>query len=108
MTQDFERSCTAVVCVQDVCCMLDTKANTEDVNRVLADMCTELDKKAQAKTLDSALREQAQINAGLSADMSVGRWIWRSGKTKAGKAIPWNVQTLNSDPDNFVWEKDKV
>ena len=31
-------------CMQDVCCMLDTKANTEDVNKVLVDVCNELEK----------------------------------------------------------------
>lgn len=88
--------------------MLDTKANTEDVNKVLVDVCNELEKKAAASALDRALRDQAIVNAGLCADMSFGRWIWKSGKTKAGKGIPWNVQTINSDPDNFVWEKDKA
>ena len=88
--------------------MLDTKANTEDVNKVLVDVCNELEKKAPAAALEGALRDQAIVNAGLCADMSFGRWIWKSGKTKAGKGIPWNVQTINSDPDNFVWEKDKV
>lgn len=88
--------------------MLDTKANTEDVNRVLTDVCRELDTKGSAAALDSAVREQALVNAGLAADAAAARWIWKSGKTKASKAVPWNVQTLNSDPDNFVWEKDKV
>ena len=88
--------------------MLDTKANTEDVNKVLVDVCRELQEKAGAEELRAALRDQAVVNAGLCADMSLGRWIWKSGKTKAGKGVPWNVQTLNSDPDNFVWEKDRV
>jgi hypothetical protein len=88
--------------------MLDTKANVEDVNKVLVDVCRELEQKASATALSDALRDQAIVNAGLCADMSFGRWIWRSGKTKTGRGIPWNVQTINSDPDNFVWEKDKV
>jgi hypothetical protein len=62
----------------------------------------------KARTTRETCAAQALVNAGLSADMSLGRWIWRSGKTKAGRAVPWNVQTLNSDPDNFVWEKDKA
>jgi hypothetical protein len=88
--------------------MLDTKANTEDVNKVLTDLCKELDLKAPIADLKAALREQQLINAGLCADMSFARWFWRSGKTKSGNKIPWNIQTINSDPDNYIWEKDKV
>jgi hypothetical protein len=40
--------------------------------------------------------------------MSVARWLWKSGKTKTGGGVPWNVQALNSDPDNFIWDKDKA
>lgn len=88
--------------------MLDTKANTDDINKVVVDVCKELDQKALAADLRHALKEQALINAGLCADMSFGRWLWKSGKTKAGRTVPWNVQTINSDPDNYAWDKDKV
>jgi hypothetical protein len=88
--------------------MLDTKANTDDINKVIVDVCKELDQKALAADLRHALKEQALINAGLCADMSFGRWLWKSGKTKAGRTVPWNVQAINSDPDNYVWDKDKV
>ena len=37
-----------------------------------------------------------------------GRWIWKSGKTKSGHGVPWNVQILNSNPQNYLWEKDKI
>jgi hypothetical protein len=94
--------------LQDVCSLLDTKANTDDINKVIVDVCKELGQKAQAADLRHALKEQALINAGLCADMSFGRWLWKSGKTKAGRAVPWNVQVINSDPDNYVWDKDKV
>lgn len=31
-----------------------------------------------------------------------------TGKTKPGHLVPWNVQSVNTHPDNFVWEKDKA
>ncbi|KAJ3271491.1 hypothetical protein HDV01_006621 [Terramyces sp. JEL0728] len=34
------------------------------------------------------------------------QWIWNSGKLKLGSAIPWNLETTNTDPDNFKWEQD--
>jgi hypothetical protein len=54
------------------------------------------------------VRDQSVINASLCADCSIGRWIWKSGRTKSGHGVPWNVQSVNTDPENFIWEKDKV
>ncbi|KAJ3323026.1 hypothetical protein HDV06_002472 [Boothiomyces sp. JEL0866] len=34
------------------------------------------------------------------------QWVWNSGKLKLGSAIPWNLETTNTDPDNFKWEQD--
>ena len=50
---------------------------------------------------------QALLNSALISELCLGRWIWKSLKTKAGGAVPWNVQTANSDPSNLLWEKDK-
>ncbi len=38
----------------------------------------------------------------------VPRWLWKSSRTKAGHAVPWEVQAVNTDTDNFVWEEGKV
>ena len=27
---------------------------------------------------------------------------------KNGYAVPWEIQCVNTDPDNFLWEKDKT
>lgn len=29
------------------------------------------------------------------------------GKLKNGSLIPWEIQSINTLPDNFLWEKDK-
>jgi hypothetical protein len=34
--------------------------------------------------------------------------IWKSGKTKSGQGVPWNIQLVNTNAQNFLWEKDKV
>ena len=57
---------------------------------------------------EKAVRDQSIINASICVDSSVGRWLWKTGKTKAGHLIPWNVQILNTDSGNFAWEKDKT
>ena len=38
----------------------------------------------------------------------IGRWIWKSGELKNAYAIPWEIQSCNTNPDNFLWEKDKT
>ncbi|KAI9092424.1 hypothetical protein DFS34DRAFT_596678 [Phlyctochytrium arcticum] len=35
-----------------------------------------------------------------------GQWLWKSGCLKLGSAIPWNVETCNTDAENMLWEKD--
>ena len=31
-----------------------------------------------------------------------------TGRVKGEKhAVPWNVQNINTNPENFVWEKDR-
>ena len=51
---------------------------------------------------------QSQINETLCGENCVARWLWKSGQVKSGYAIPWEIQTVNTAPDNYVWEKDKT
>ena len=94
--------------MKDVCALLDVKVGVDDVNRALAEVSRELEGKASLGALEASIREQGIINAGLAAERSVGRWIWKSGNVKAGNGVPWNVQSVNTDPENFVWEKNCV
>jgi hypothetical protein len=51
---------------------------------------------------------QAIINDALCSENCVARWTWKSGQVKNGYAIPWEIQTVNTAPDNFIWEKEKT
>jgi hypothetical protein len=69
----------------------------------------EVEKKAPEDQLTKALNDQALVNEALCAQNCVGRWIWKSGEVKPPQAlIPWEVQALNTCPDNFLWEKSKT
>nr|KAJ3422364.1 hypothetical protein HK105_000001 [Polyrhizophydium stewartii] len=37
-----------------------------------------------------------------------GQWLWRSGTLKMGSGVPWNMQSVNTDPDNFKWDQDHI
>eukprot|EP00698_Gefionella_okellyi_P022603 TRINITY_DN750_c0_g2_i1.p1 TRINITY_DN750_c0_g2~~TRINITY_DN750_c0_g2_i1.p1 ORF type:complete len:432 (-),score=120.43 TRINITY_DN750_c0_g2_i1:55-1350(-) len=94
--------------VADVCTLLDSKAGVEDVNNALIELNKELDNKAPLEDFNKIIADQRLINESLVAEQCVARWIWKSGKTKTGHGVPWNVQSVNTNPDNFLWEKDKV
>ena len=51
--------------------------------------------------------EQSLIMESLCSEHLLGRWIWKSGRTRGERhAVPWNVQNINTNPENFVWAQD--
>ena len=93
--------------IKDICTLLDIKANIDDVNHALEDLHSELDNKINVDELTEKLKEQSCINEALCAENCLGRWLWKSGDTKSG-GIPWEIQSINTCPENFIWEKDKT
>jgi len=51
---------------------------------------------------------QALINDALCSENCTGRWAWKTGSVKNGYAVPWEIQLVNTAPDNYLWEKDKT
>jgi len=47
------------------------------------------------------------VNEALCAENCLGRWIWKSGDILHSAQVPWEVQAINTCPDNFLWEKNK-
>eukprot|EP00357_Protocruzia_adherens_P011027 CAMPEP_0114975776 /NCGR_PEP_ID=MMETSP0216-20121206/2296_1 /TAXON_ID=223996 /ORGANISM="Protocruzia adherens, Strain Boccale" /LENGTH=802 /DNA_ID=CAMNT_0002336613 /DNA_START=61 /DNA_END=2469 /DNA_ORIENTATION=+ len=94
--------------IKDVCTLLDMKSNIDDVNKALTEVHKELDQKSAAEELTQSVNDQALINEALCAENCVARWLWKSGEVKSGYAVPWEVQSVNTCPDNFLWEKDKT
>ena len=94
--------------INDVCTLIDQKANLDEVNEKLIEIRKDIDKRGKIEDINSAFNEQALINESLCSENVVGRWIWKSKIIKNGFAIPWESQTINTFPDNFIWEKDKT
>ena len=108
-------------CFDNVKSEMDTKANSkeiyniiknkveiEDINKALLEIHNELDKKSSNEDFTNAMDNQAIINDTLCNENCLGRWFWKSGKLKNGYAIPWEIQSINTSPDNFIWNKDKT
>ena len=117
-------------------CSLEKKANIDDINRSLtearagpvrtrqgpASACSvtlgscpvwqvnrELAQRPTLAELNRVIGEQSLIMESLCSEHLLGRWIWKSGRTKGEKhLVPWNVQNINTNPDNFGWEKDRA
>jgi len=94
--------------IKDVCALLDMKSNTEEVNKAFDEIHEEMDKNVVTKTeLSEALTEQNSINEALCAENCSARWLWKSGELQNGFAIPWEIQTINTCPENFLWDEYK-
>ena len=94
--------------IRDVCALIDAKANVKDLDRKLDQIEKELFNKVNTDELKSALYNQAVINKALCGENCLGRWLWKSGTIKSGYAIPWEVQSTNTCPENFIWDKGSV
>ena len=90
--------------IKDICSLLDMKAGIEDVNSALMDIHKELDNKISAQTHNMYANEQQALVSVLCSENTIGRWIWRSGELTGGFAIPWEIQCVNTAPDNYIWE----
>ncbi len=55
-----------------------------------------------------SIKEQNSINEILCAENCVARWLWKSGQLKHGFAVPWEVQSTNTCPENFLWEQENT
>ena len=87
---------------------LDKKANVDDINRSLTEVNRELAQRPTLAELNRVIGEQSLIMESLCSEHLLGRWIWKSGRAKGEKnAVPWNVQNINTNPENFLWEKDR-
>ena len=64
--------------------------------------------KVAANNFREALAEQSTINEALCAENCVARWLWKSGDLINGCAVPWEDQSVNTCPENFLWQEDKT
>ena len=55
----------------------------------------------------NALDNQALINETLCEENKLGKWGWTMGKLKNNYNIIWDIQSINTYPDNYILENDK-
>ena len=90
--------------IKDVCVLLDQKANIKDVNEAL-----QLSSKRNLENepaFAALRRELSSVQEAVSAELAAGRWIWSSGRTLPDRAVPWNIECINTASDNMLWKQD--
>jgi len=81
------------------------KCEINEINTKLEQIKNEIEnnKNEFSKTLDN----QALINETLCEENKLGKWIWTKGKLKNNNKIIWDIQEINTFPDNFILENEK-
>ena len=104
--EDFRQELQKKANLEDMLKLLDVKADVELVDTVLTEM--EAKSRGMPGNIQNFFDEQTVINDALCSQNLVARWIWKSGKLKNQHGVPWNVQIVNTNPENFLWQKGRV
>lgn len=62
------------------------------MNKALLAVCSELEGRAGVEVVDGCVARTEALATAFSAATLCARWLWKSGRTKAGGAVPWDVQ----------------
>eukprot|EP00826_Nyctotherus_ovalis_P019535 TRINITY_DN16038_c0_g2_i1.p1 TRINITY_DN16038_c0_g2~~TRINITY_DN16038_c0_g2_i1.p1 ORF type:complete len:730 (-),score=190.07 TRINITY_DN16038_c0_g2_i1:42-2231(-) len=94
------------VSAKEIIQLISSKANAHDLLKFVEEVREEIAN--STKSVEKTLADQALINETLCAENCTVRWLWKSGTLKSGYAIPWEVQSVNTCPENFLWERGKT
>ena len=87
--------------------LLKNKVDNENLSKIVKNLQKEIGTKVNTNDFSNAMDNQSIINDTLCNENNIGRWLWKSGKVKNNLSVPWEVQIINTSPENFIWEKDK-
>ena len=94
--------------INEMMVYLKDKADINEVNKALTLIHNELDNKLFIQDFNHAMKNQNSINTTLVQENKIGRWIWDSGNLRNGHGVPWEMQKINTCPDNYMWNKDTI
>uniref|UniRef100_A0A7S3LKV9 Uncharacterized protein n=1 Tax=Aplanochytrium stocchinoi TaxID=215587 RepID=A0A7S3LKV9_9STRA len=104
--------------MKDLCILLDGKASIEDVNKALTEMSTQfqlplksskligVDDLHNSEIVKKIRKDLDAVCEAINVELSLGRWIWKSGRVRQDRTIPWNIECINTATDNLQWTKD--
>lgn len=86
----------------------DLQKNNDDFQTVssIERITKEFDEKLYLICADLSATKSLYAKQAVQPFYRCAQWIWNSGKLKLGSAIPWNIETANTDKKNFKWLQD--
>ena len=79
------------------------KVDVNDINKALTMINEDLNSKVDNNQYQKTLKNQNDINKLICNDYIMGKWISTNNEIINGN-IKWNIQSVNSSPDNFSWD----
>ena len=105
--ENIHKDMNSKVDLKNISELLKQKIDNDNFNKIIKNIQKEISTKVNTTDFSNAMDNQAIINDTLCNENNIGRWLWKSGKVKNNLSVPWEVQIINTSPDNFIWEKDK-
>ncbi|KAI8835347.1 hypothetical protein BC829DRAFT_62713 [Chytridium lagenaria] len=87
---------------------LDIATSDKLVKAISESLARDFDEKFFLLCADLSACKAAYQAAASQPFFKCGQWLWRSNQLRQGSSIPWNYETVNTDPDNFRWEQDQT
>lgn len=106
--EDCQKELLLKCSIKDLLGLLDQKASLQDVNQALKAVENEVARCATESKIQEMFEDHNLVQEALCAENCLGRWIWKSSSLQGASQVPWEVQSINTCPENFLWEKNKT
>ncbi|KAI9357689.1 hypothetical protein DFJ73DRAFT_190310 [Zopfochytrium polystomum] len=83
------------------------EGNSDRTEKLIRTLSREFDEKLFMLCADLSACKAAYEIAARQPFYRCGLWLWRCSNLRHGSAVPWNLESTNTDPDNFLWEQDQ-
>ncbi|TPX49877.1 hypothetical protein CcCBS67573_g10132 [Chytriomyces confervae] len=82
----------------------DSNPNGNVLRAQLSVLSRDFDEKLHLLCTDLTACKQAYQAAVRQPFYRCAQWHWNSGVLKLRTSVPWTVESINTDPDNFIWD----
>ena len=101
---ELKNSLIMKVDINEIKNYLNQKANIDQVNKAISMINKEIDNKLDNEIFLSNIKKQEEINKILCNENITGKWLSINQNFNLS-SIKWNLQSINTNPNNFGWVK---
>jgi hypothetical protein len=101
---ELKNSLIMKVDINEIKNYLNQKANIVQVNKAISMINKEIDNKLDNEIFLSNIKKQEEINKILCNENITGKWLSINQNFNLS-SIKWNLQSINTNPNNFGWVK---